>query len=166
MPIVAGDIKIYLSGGAGNTDPNAALGGIISTTELVDNSLHNLFDVVGSAEASIGDVEYRCVYVKNTHGSLSWQNVVAWISSQSTAAISIALAGEGLNGTAETVGGEDSAPVGEAFTSPVTEGAGLSLGTMAAGDHYPIWIRRTVSAAQSALSNDTAVLSLKGDTAA
>lgn len=166
MPIIAGDIKIYLSGGAGNTDPNAALGGVISTTELVDNNLHNLFDVVGSAEAAAGDVEYRCIYVKNTHGTLSWQNVVAWISTQSTAAIAIALAGEGLNGTAETVADESTAPDGETFSAPATEGAGLSLGTMAAGDAYPIWIRRTVTAAQSALSNDTAVLSLKGDTAA
>ena len=33
------DIKIYLSGGATNTDPNASLGGIISSTELVDNNL-------------------------------------------------------------------------------------------------------------------------------
>lgn len=166
MPIVAGDIQIFLSGGAGNSDPNASLGGIISATQLVDNNLHNLFDVVGSAEASAGDTEYRCVYVKNNHGTLTWQNVVAWISTQSTAAIAIALAGEGLNGTAETVADESTAPAGESFTSPTTEGGGLSLGNMAAGDVYPIWIRRTVTAAQSALSNDTAVLSLKGDTAA
>lgn len=165
MPIVAADIKLYLSGGAANSDVNASLGGAISTTEVVDNNLHNLFDVVSSAEASAGDTEYRCIYVKNTHGTLDWQSVKAWISTQSTAAIAIALAGEGLNGTAETIADESTAPVGESFTSPTSEGAGLSMGTMAAGDTYPIWIRRTVTAAQSALSNDTAALTFKGDTA-
>lgn len=166
MPIVAADIKIYLSGGAGNTDPNASLGGVISTTELVDNNLHNLFDVVGSAEAAAGDTEYRCIYVKNTHGTLAWQNVVAWLSTQSTAALAFALAGEGLNVAAETVADESTAPIGETFSSPTTEGGGVSLGNIPAGQFYGIWVRRTVSAAQSALSNDTAVLSLKGDTAA
>jgi hypothetical protein len=110
-------------------------------------------------------VEYRCIYVKNEHGTLTWQNVVQWILTQSTAAIAIALAGEGLNGTAETIADESTAPAGETFTSPTTEGAALSIGDMAPDDYYPTWIRRTVAAEQTALSNDTAVLRTKGDTA-
>jgi hypothetical protein len=165
MAIVAGDIKIYLSGGSGNSDPDASIGGVISTTEVVDNTLHNLFDVVSSAEASAGDTEYRCVYIKNTHGSLTLQAAKTWLQTQSTVPLAIALAGEGLNGTAETPADEDTAPSGESFTSPTTEGAALSLGDMAAGDFYPLWIRRTVPSSQAALSNDTAVLRIKGDTA-
>lgn len=165
MPIAAGDIKIYLSGGAGNTVPSASLGGAISTTELVDNNIRNLFDDVDPDEASAGDTEYRCVYVKNTHGTLDWQTVKAWISTQSANPLALALGGEGLNGTAEIIANESTAPAGEAFTTPLSEGAGLSLGTMAAGNTYPVWYRRTVAAAQGALSNVTGVVTYKGNTA-
>ena len=60
MPIVSGDIKYYLSGGGGNTNPNASLGGAISSTEITPASLHNLFDLVSSADASAGTDDYRC----------------------------------------------------------------------------------------------------------
>ena len=164
MAIIASDIKVYLSGGAGNAVPSASLGGAISATELTDNSLHNLFDIVGSSEASAGDIEYRCLYVKNTHGTLSWQSAKAWISTQSTTTVSIALVTEGLNGVASTKANESTVP-GETFTTPVSEGTGLSLGTMAPGDFFGVRVRRTVPSSQAAV-NDTAVLSFKGDTAA
>ena len=61
MPIISTDIQYRLSGGSGNTDVNASLGGVKSSTS-VGTGLHNLFDVVSSAEASSGDTEYRCVY--------------------------------------------------------------------------------------------------------
>jgi hypothetical protein len=166
MPIVAGDIDYHLSGGAANSDVNASLGGAISSVQLVDATLHNLFDQVSSAESSAGDTEYRCIYVKNNHGSLTLQNAVVWIQTQSgEATTAIALAGEGVNGTAETVADESTAPVGESFSSPVTEGAALSIGDIPAGEHMAIWVRRTVAAAASA-ANDTAILRVKGDTAA
>ena len=54
MPIVAGDIDFRLSGGAANSDVNASLGGAKSSTELVDATLHNLFDQVSGDEAQAG----------------------------------------------------------------------------------------------------------------
>jgi hypothetical protein len=38
MTVALVDIGLYLSGGAGNTDPNAALGGVISTTRFVSQN--------------------------------------------------------------------------------------------------------------------------------
>ncbi|MBL4867259.1 MAG: hypothetical protein JKY67_12885 [Pseudomonadales bacterium] len=168
MPIVAADIDFHLSGGASNSDVDLSIGGIISTTELVDATSHNLFDVVSSTESNDGDTEYRCIYVKNNHGSLTLQNAVIWIQTvtpSTDTVIAIALAGEGLNATAETPADEDTAPTGESFTSPTTEGAGLSLGNIPAGQHYAVWIRRTVSAAASAFTDDSVVIRVKGDTA-
>lgn len=55
MAIVSGDILYKLSGGSGNSDPNASLGGVISTT----TASTNVYDDVGSAEAIAGDIEYR-----------------------------------------------------------------------------------------------------------
>lgn len=170
MPIVAGDIDFYLSGGAANTDPNAALGGARSTTtQITSASLHNLFDIVNSTEANDGDTEYRCFYIVNAHGSLTLQNAKIWISTDGTGAdtdVAIALAGEGVNGTAETVANESTAPVGETFTTPTTEGGALSIGNIPAGQHQAVWVRRTVNALSSAASGLNVVFTVKGDTAA
>jgi hypothetical protein len=169
MPIVSTDIKYRLSGGAANSDVNASLGGAKSSVEVVTATLHNLFDQVSGDESLAGDIEYRCIYVHNGHGSLSLQNAVVWIDTNTPSTdttVAIALAGEGLNGTAETVANENTAPAGESFTSPATKGAGLSLGTIPAGQHYAIWIRRTVTAGAAAFNTDSVIVKVEGDTAA
>ena len=169
MPIVAGDIDFYLSGGAANSDPNAALGGARSPTNQVSGTTNSFFDIVNSTEASAGDTEYRCFYVVNAHGSLTLQNAKIWISGDTTNAenaIAIALAGEGVNGTAETVANESTAPVGESFTTPTSEGGALSIGNIPAGQHQAVWVRRTVNAASSAASGQGVTFTVKGDTAA
>lgn len=169
MPIVAADLKIRLSGGASNTDVNLSLGGIKSTTEVVDNTLHNLFDQVSGTESNAGDTEYRCIYLHNGHGSLTAQNTHVYISSNTTSAddtFDIALAGEGLNATAETVANENTAPVGETFTAPATYAAGLDMTNVPTGQHYALWIRRTVNAAAGAIDSNAATLKFDCDTAA
>ena len=169
MAIVAGDIKLYLSGGGANSDPNAALGGAISSTEVTDNTLHNLFDKVTGAEGLAGDTEYRCIYVKNTHGSLTLESAKVWVQTNTPSgdsAIAIALGGEGENGTAETIADESTAPSGESFSAPVDYANGLSLGDLDAGNSYPIWVRRTITASAAAYDDDSVVLGIQGDTAA
>jgi hypothetical protein len=169
MPIASSDIKIFLSGGSGNTDPNASLGGVKSSTEVTDNTLNNLFDDVSGTESNAGDTEYRCVYVYNNHGTLSMQNTHVYISSNTSSAdttFDIALAGEGVNATAETVANENTAPVGESFSAPTTYAGGLDMGTIAAGQRYGLWIRRTVTAGAAADNADTATIKYDCDTAA
>ena len=167
MPIVSSDIKTYLSGGSGNTDPNLSLGGARSTTEWTGGTLHDLFDKVTGDENAASDVEYRGIYVMNNHGTLTWEAVKAWISAETAggASIAIALANEGVNVTMETIANENTAPVGPSFSAPTTKGAGLSLGDIAAGQRYGIWIRRT-AANTAAVNNDGATLTFEGDTAA
>lgn len=169
MAITAADLEFYLSGGAGNTDPNASLGGIISTTAITNSSDNNLFDDVTGDEADAGDTEYRGIYLKNNHGSLTLQSSVVWFSANTTSAddtLDMALAGEGVNATMETVANESTAPVGESFSAPASKGAGLSTGNVAAGQRYGLWLRRTVSAAAAAVNANSATISWEGDTAA
>ena len=169
MAILPGDIDFYLSGGAANSDVNASLGGAKSSVQVTAATLHNLFDRVTGDEADAGDTEYRCVYVQNNHGSLSLVDAVVYIQTQTPStntAAAIALGGEGKNGTAETVANENTAPAGESFSAPADKASGLSLGTLAPGEYYPIWIRRVVSAAASAYDNDGPLLRVEGDTAA
>ena len=169
MAITASDLKIYLSGGAGNSDPNASLGGIISSTEVTDNTTHNLFDQVSGTESLAGDTEYRGVYLKNTHGSLTLQNTKIYISSNTGSAdttIDIALDGGATNATMETLSDESTAPSGETFTAPTTYAGGLSIGSLAAGEKKGLFIRRTVSASAAAVNDDAVTIKYDGDTAA
>ena len=171
MAITASDIQFFLSGGSGNTDPNASLGGAISSsTQLSGTPLHNLFDIVSSAEAATGESEYRCFYIKNAHGTLTLQNAKFWISTDSSGAssdVELALAGEGVNGTAETVANENTAPVGESFVNTaISEGAALSIGNIPAGQHQAVWVKRIIPASAPAATGVGVTFTVKGDTAA
>ena len=170
MAIVSTDIVYRLSGGASNTSPAAALGGAMSTVAggiITSAALNNLFDDVSGAESSAGDVEYRCLYVQNAHGSLTLQAAIAWIEALTNSAqteFDIALAGEAVGVAAETIANESTAPSGEVFTRPTSKGAGLSIGDIPAGSYKAIWIRRTVTAGASAVS-DSGTIRVEGDSA-
>ena len=170
MPIISTDIVYRLSGGAANVDPNASLGGARSTAGggvITSGAANNLWDnVAGDEHAAGADIEYRGIYVLNAHGSLTLQAAKLWIDSLTTSAdteFDIALAGEGLNGTMETVANESTAPAGETFTRPVTKAGGLTLGNIPFGQHYGFWIRRTVNQ-NAAAANDTGSVRVEGDT--
>lgn len=163
MAIASSDIQYRMSGGASNSDPAAALGGAKSSTPFTTNAI---FDDVSSAEASAGDIEYRCFYVHNAHATLTLQGAKIWIQAQTSSSdtdIALALGGEGLNGTAETVADESTAPTGESFSQPSSFAGGLTIGDLAPGDHYPVWIRRTVNAS-AASATDTWTVRVQGDT--
>lgn len=170
MPIVTGDIEYRLSGGAAQSDPALSLGGAKSSVEFTNGSV---FDDVSGAESASGDIEYRGVYVQNNYAgspSLDLQNARIWIQTNTPSAdttIEIALAAEGPNATIETLGDENTAPVGSPMTftaAAVDYSTGLSLGTLAPGQFYGFWIRRTVSPGASAFS-DSWTIRVEGDTA-
>jgi len=169
MAILDTDILIRLSGGAANADPNLSLGGAMSSTNLVDNTLHNLFDKVTGPESTAGRTEYRCCYVLNNHGSLNLEGAVIWIDSETThtgANVQIALDGNGLNVNAEgPVASEITAPSGETFVEAASVGAALSLGTIPFGQKYAFWLKRIIGAGTLAKNNYSVVIKVKGDTA-
>lgn len=163
MPIVASDIKYRLSGGASNTDPNASLGGAESSTDAGSG----IFDNVSSAEGTAGDIEYRCVYVKNTHGTLTYQGAKVWVQANTPSADTTVDIGLGTTavgtGNEQTVADEQTAPSGVTFSAAANEGAALSIGDIPAGHHKAVWIRRTVTAGAAAAA-DSFTLRTKGDT--
>jgi len=169
MAIIASELKFYLSGGAGNTDPDAALGGVISTTEVVDDTLNNLFDDVSGAEHSAGETNYRCIYVKNTNGSDEAFNSKLYISSNSTgvdSSLEIGLDLAGLNAEADTIPDEDTAPdPAVTFTTADGYANALDLSGVPAGEYYAIWVKRIIAAGATAQALDEATLTLSVDTA-
>lgn len=174
MPIVSGDIKQFLSGGNSNTDPNASLGGIVSTTEVVDNTDNNLFDDVSGTEAQAGDTEYRGVYYKNNHGTLELQNARVFIATQTTSAddsVEIgkdpAGAGDGSStGVMTTIATESNAPAGVTFSAPATYAAGIALAGMTATKVHGVWHKRIVNAAAAAINANSYQITVQGETAA
>ena len=162
MPITSSDIQYRLSGGAANASALASIGGAKSST-VVPSAL---FDDVNSAESAAGDTEYRCIYVHNNHGTLTLQNAVIWISSNTTGdRIAVGVGSSAVNGTESAVADENTAPGGVTFSQPGSKGAGLALGNIPAGQHRAVWVRRTIAASSSA-SNDAYQLRVEGDTAA
>lgn len=184
MPIVAGDLLFKLSttaGAAGNTtaqgDPNASFGKYISTTQVSGTALNNLFDDISGAENAASDVEYRCFFLHNNHGSLTYQNAVVYLSGgdpagganvaiavDSTAASAI---GSGTAQALEIADEGDSGTVlsGLTFSAPTTAGTGLALGNIGPGQCRAIWVRRSATNS-AAVTAETVTLAVSGDTAA
>jgi hypothetical protein len=170
LAIVAADIQWRLSGGAGNADPNASLGGVMSATAIVDATNDNLFDDVSGAESQAGDTEYRGFYVRNNHGTLTLQGAVIYISSLTSSAdteFDIGVAVEAMNVDMATIANESTAPSSVTFSRPTTFAAGLQLNGatgLTAGSRRGGWIKRTVNASAAAAA-DAGTLKVEGDTA-
>lgn len=181
MAIVAGDIKFKLStkaGSAGNSltsTPADSLGKYISTTEITDNTLNNLFDDITGDENAASTIDYRCIFVHNAHGSLTWTSVKVWLSAEVAGGASIEIAIDDLpdsaigsaGAQADEIANETTAPgtgVGS-FSGPTSKGTGLSLGDIAAGFCRAIWVKRT-AANTVALDNDGVTIRVEGDTSA
>lgn len=178
MPIAAADIlyKFSVTTGPGNSTAGTAstsLGEFISTTQITDASLHNLFDVITGTENAASDVEYRCFFVHNNHATLTWEGVVVWLSAEvaggASAAISVDTTAASAVGSAtaqaKEVADESTAPTSQTFTAPTTKATGLSIGNLTAGQVRAIWVRRT-AANTSAVDSDGATIRCEGDTAA
>ena len=161
MPITAAELEFRES-----TEAN--LGGAISATP-VSGALHGLFDYVSGVEAAAGDTEYRCIYVRNSHASLTLYGAKVWIDTNSPSpdtAVQIGLGTSAINGTEQTVADESTAPVGVSFSAAANEGAALVIGDIPAGQHKAVWIKRTVSPGAAAHNSDGMSLTFKGDSGA
>jgi len=178
MAITATDIlyKFSVAAAAGNTTAGTAAGSLgdqISTTQITDNTLNNLFDDVSGDENAASDVEYRGYFVHNNHGSLTWTAPFAWLSAEvaggAVAAISVdttATSAVGSGSTQmKTIADESTAPTSQTFSSPTTKGTGLALSDIPAGSVKGIWVRRT-AANTAAVTNDGVTIRIEGDTAA
>lgn len=168
MSITITDITWWLSGGASNTDPDASIGGAISTVgEITSDVANNLFDDVSGAEAASGDTEYRCFFIKNSSGTDTWESVVVWINANTPSTddtIAIALTTNGKNNAAETPGDESTPPSGPTFSTPTSKGTGLSIGDLSPGDYYAIWVKRTVDALAGGYPDNSFILEIEGET--
>lgn len=128
------------------TDPDASLGGTISTT-VVGGNPGNVFSNITSTEAATGRVEYRMLYVVNVHPTLTLASAVVWVDLDS-ARVDVALdtAAVGANST-RTVPDETTAPAGITFLgTAVSQATALTIGDLAPGAKKAFWQKLTVPA--------------------
>lgn len=167
MAIVASDILFLLSGGTSNTDTDASLGGVISTTEIVDNTVNNLFALATATESDAGSTKYRGFFVKNSHATLTLTSPKIYISSNTpsaTTAVTVGLAAE-TGSPMDTIADEDTAPTAISFVTAVDFANGLSLGDLAPGEVKGVWVKWVIDAATVA-TNDEITFTVKGETSA
>ncbi len=146
MALTVTDLKRKLSvntspGNSAPGTPNDSLGGYMSSTEITDATLNNLFDVITGDENLASDVEYRCFFLHNSGGQI-FIGAKVWVQSEAAggANVAIALAGQGVvpatqAGTpqADRIANEGTAPPGETFAEADGEGSALTIGDIAGG---------------------------------
>jgi hypothetical protein len=169
MPILTTDLLWRLSGGSGNADPLLSLGGAMSTTTTIaDASQNNLFRDVTGPESSAGATGYRCIYLLNNHGSLTYLGAKVWLSSLTLSGddeVDIGLGTTAVGtGSEQTIANETTPPTGVTFSRPVTTGTALVIGDIPAGSRKAIWIRRTVTAGAAAYTANQFTISATGET--
>lgn len=134
-------------------------------TITISNLVNNVWDNVSGQEANDGLIEYRCLYVINLNSTDIAYDVRLWIADQPQGPDSLAIAldpaGKGngtTTGVAITIDDEEdtgSDLSGVTFTSPSTQGDGLVIGNLTAGQCHAFWQRRTVpSGSTQQESND------------
>jgi len=152
MPILAADMKVFKT--------TNGLGGAITATESVSGVSGNVFDVFSGAETAAGGTFYACIYLKNEHASLTAQNVLAWVESETDHGgvnASLAIGSSAINGVEQTVADENTAPAGVTFSDTDTTTAGaavadpsFSIPDVPFGEHQALWLRLVIDAVTAA----------------
>lgn len=178
MSILTSDILRKYSvttGAAGNSTAGTAAGSLgkyISTTQWTDGVANNLFDDITGDENAASTVDYRCEFVHNNHGSLTWQAPVAWISAEVAGGASVSISVDttaasavgSSSAQAKNIATETTAPTSQTFSAPTTKGTGLALSDIPSGQCKGLWWKRT-AANTAALASDGATVRIEGDTA-
>ena len=168
--------KVFLSGGATNSDPSLSIGGAKSSVQVSASKLNNLFDDVSGDEAAAGRIDYRMVYVQND-GATDWVDPVAWLGYQprnpnapytpNGASVKFGLAYAGKNAEEDAIVDDTTAPDSVSFDDPSTKITGTALTTpdYEAGDYIGVWVEYTTPLGQGYDNGADFALIVEGDDA-
>lgn len=160
---MAANLQFRLTGGASNSDPDASLGGAMSSNQLASTAMNNLFDNVSPAEAGNGDNEYRAIDIYNA-GDAEAQSVDAYMATETSSEGSqLDFGNDGTthdgSNQGDLLADEDTAPSGVSF-SHYTSGLKLSLPNIAPGKATRVWIRRAITAGAGNTNNDQGTIAV------
>jgi len=109
---------------------------------------NNLFDDISGADSLAGDVEFRGIYLENSHASATMTDVTIWIKDQPSGPDTLDIGDDAaaVDVNIQTIADEDTVPGSVSFTQPSTRATGINLGTLTNGQRVGFWIRRTIGA--------------------
>ena len=167
--IVEQDLKIFLTGGPANQDPNLSFGGIKSSEEYRLFDVSQLFDSIDDTELSSGTKDYRIVAVENTHLTKTFRSVTLYFFFNTTNPndfLSVALDPNGKNQNAQALGSETEDPVildPPGWIEGENLSKGIQLGDMQPADFFNIIIRRIVNPGSQKQRGNEAVIAFEWD---
>ena len=157
---------LYYSGAetflASQTDPQASIGGFVSSSVVQNDTIANLFpSIPTNAKNSL--IEYRCVILKNTTGAaITGLSAYTTTPTGAQAAYEIAFTTLSVDSKsqyfAEAIANKYSKPFAATFTSNEGVINELTVGALAIDAYFGIWIKRTIDPAVSAALYDCTVL--------
>lgn len=117
----------------------------------IANSMQNVFDSVAPLDSLVGATDYRCVFIRNVHPTITANGVKVWVKQETSGPdeVDIGLDPAGV-GNGSTTGvptviiDENNAPAGVTFSRPLSYATGLLIGTLAPGQGAAFWQRRIV----------------------
>lgn len=160
MPVSSIQLQFFLSGGSGNSNPNASIGGGISNTPVI-GTLNNLFSDLSSSEATSGKTDYRCLYIKNASVSDSLYMAEVYVYSQSSGGSYVQIGTLPVGTLASLIPVETTPPTGVTFTD-TSVNQKILVGTIPPQSSVPIWIKRTTDPSTSFKEKDNFVLKISG----
>jgi hypothetical protein len=156
----------YYSGGSGNTDPALAIGGARGGT--YPGGLNALFGPIPGTVAQAGGVFYRVIYVRNTHTISTAAACKAFIEQQLAHAgmhIAVAVPAEGVNTTVPALASGTTAPSGVTWATTTDPAAGAAFGDLGPGQYRGLYVRLTIDASTTAVTEDDFILAVEGSAA-
>lgn len=160
---MAATLEFRLTGGSDNTDPDASLGGEMSSEKLSSTAMNNLFDNVSPAEAADGDVEYRAIDVYNS-GDAEAQSVEIYMSAETSSPNSKL---DFYNDDTTHDGSDQDDEIADESTEPDgaswshhTDSSKMALPNIPAGKAARLWIRRTISEGADNTNNDQGTIAV------
>ncbi len=159
MPITPGELKVYKTVNG--------LGGAITVNEVTSSLIHDVFDVVDSDGALFGEINYRCIYIKNTNSTITLETALAYIiinTVLSSTELAIGVGTSLVDGVEQVIPDEDTSPNGVIFVEDIGEENSIILGNLLPNTHRAIWLRRSIQASTPATDLDSATFRISGDT--
>jgi len=158
MPILENNFVVLAAGADG-------LGGALSS--VVSGALNTLFGAVTKGDQENGVVEYRCVYLKNSHPNLLLNDAEAWVDSNTPSEkthVRIGVGSAPVGEIEQVVASGTTPPVGVSFLDAPSEYSSVPLGDIPSGSHKSLWIERTVQPGAPALAFDGVRITFRGGT--
>lgn len=124
-----------------------------TATVTITNLYRTLFSDVTTAEALLGNTEYRCFYLRNDSAAAIDDAVLWLVTGQTSEFVSVRVA-VGAVDTQAVLTTDGVAPSGVVFTSTPTSTAPYAIGPIPAGSYVPIWLERTIATGTTLQTND------------